>query len=97
MCRFAWNLWSGCLKWWNLCWVHPNEAKACFESWMAASFKGKQKKSWVVVFFVIVWTIWSCINKATLDGAEVSMVDTLAQVNHFCKLRCRDWDIDFKI
>lgn len=58
-CQISWEIWSHMFNWWGVT-TDPNsnpiENISCWKSHVARKFK---KQLWCLLFFVIVWSIWS--------------------------------------
>ncbi|MED6113242.1 hypothetical protein PIB30_118904 [Stylosanthes scabra] len=58
-CKASLAIWDEALNHWGVSWSSPGEMKGCFESWMGVQVRREQKVLWMIVFFSIIWEIWS--------------------------------------
>ena len=56
-CPVAWMLWYNCLKWWGIKWCYQNSTMEFFEAWEGAPCRGIEKKLWMSMMYVVLWTI----------------------------------------
>ncbi|GLT86737.1 hypothetical protein SLE2022_048560 [Rubroshorea leprosula] len=66
-CNTSFKLWTRCLSWWG---VHYALGNTCMDvSCQHIWFKGPKilRKSWNILWFAIVWTIWLSRNETTFQ------------------------------
>ena len=66
-CMLSWNIWSDCMRWWGFSWCCSNDPLAFFHAWCSLPFSGCERKMWITLFYVTVWTLRSIRNKMVFE------------------------------
>lgn len=66
-CMRSWRIWSDCFLWWELPWCCPNKSIAFFQAWCGAQFSGLERKMWVSLFYVVIWSLWNIRNRIVFE------------------------------
>ena len=67
-CSFSWKIWSGCFHWWEMNWCCQREPLEFFQAWCGIPFRGIEKKMWISLFYVVVWSLWNIRNRVVFEG-----------------------------
>lgn len=67
-CEFAWQVWSGVMKWWVMEWVCPSNLENLWCFWNSQKFKKFEKSCWIACFFAVMWSIWTGRNELVFNN-----------------------------
>ena len=62
-CSATWALWYNCFQWWGVIWCCPNDPISFFKAWEGTPFSGFERKLWISLIYVVLWTIWRVRNR----------------------------------
>lgn len=71
-CNFNWRIWCLCLSWEGVMWAMPVELKGQFEAWLDTNFSGSNRRTWSILFFVVIWASWKLRNKVVFEKVDAS-------------------------
>jgi len=57
-CYKHWLIWSKIINWWGLAWCCPGNLANLFSQWDSLVYGKFQKKTWVMLFFSVAWSMW---------------------------------------
>ena len=69
-CLLPWSLWTDCLSWWGITWCCPKNPASFFQAWCGVAFYGLEKKLWVMLFYVLIWSIWNIRNRIVFENMK---------------------------
>ena len=72
-CEFTWRIWCTCLKRSALSWVILNNLRVMFKAWIEVKLVAAQRKSWSLLFFVVIWSVRNLRNKVIFDKGDVNL------------------------
>ena len=84
-CEFAGFLWCQCLRKWNVNWAAPKDTMQFFESWLEIVLRRDSRKAWWIAFFVVIWTVWKCLNKCTFEQKVITKKEALGMAGSYFK------------
>lgn len=62
-----------------------------FEAQIESRLYGIQRKSWILLFFVVVWTIWGLRNKVIFENGVVQWDSTQECIRHRWLRWAKEW------
>ncbi|KAL9667293.1 hypothetical protein QQ045_001644 [Rhodiola kirilowii] len=86
-CRWTWNLWCMCIKWWGVIWVFTQSAKCLLESWRIYDTSKTYKRLWKTLCYATVWSIWEERNLRCFQKKKRS----LEEICELVKVRLAWW------
>ena len=86
-CNHTWKIWCSCFSWWGYSWCCHNQPRRFFDHWLGMKLHGFQKKLWISLFFVVIWSIWYERNQAVF----LNKIINWENVNYLIKLRLGYW------
>ena len=93
-CPLAWLLWHRCMQWWGIYWCLPNEPIVFFKAWEGAPYRGFERKLWISLLYVVLWTIWRIRNRVIFEQytpnweLEVQLIKT--RLGYWTRGWCQD-------
>jgi hypothetical protein len=57
-CLNHYIIWSKVNNWWGLAWCCSNSLSTLFSQWDSLVNDKFQKKTWLMLFFLVLWSIW---------------------------------------
>ncbi|KAL9683236.1 hypothetical protein QQ045_015055 [Rhodiola kirilowii] len=86
-CRWSWELWCSCLRWWGATWVFPQSVQSLLESWVIEGTTKSYKRIWKILCYAIIWSIWEERNKRCFQDKK----RTVEEICELVKVRVAWW------
>ena len=69
-CPATWFMWYKCFQWWGVNRCYRNYPIMFFKAWEGETFWGFERKLWLSLMYVVLWTIWRIRNKIIFEHQE---------------------------
>ncbi|GKU91870.1 hypothetical protein SLEP1_g5684 [Rubroshorea leprosula] len=79
-CSVTAKIWSMCFEWWGF---SIAIAGSCWDSFIqheSLATKSSERLGWIIVWFSLVWTIWTTRNEIIFRGKSMDLTKTFDQV-----------------
>ncbi|KAK3205489.1 hypothetical protein Dsin_019535 [Dipteronia sinensis] len=86
-CKWYWNIWISCMKWWGVSFCVPVSLLEWWKCWIGICTKNLLERAWFSLFFVVTWSIWEAMNGKVFRNVEVSN----GQVQDMIRFRVAWW------
>ncbi|KAK2647272.1 hypothetical protein Ddye_022467 [Dipteronia dyeriana] len=83
VCNWANKVWRECMGWWNIFSCSSSSIKDWVMVWNALCPSKSVNRTWNILFFAIVWTIWESRNEVVFHGLVASHQKALNTIK-FC-------------
>lgn len=85
-CKFAWEVWSSCYRWWGIQSVIPNDCCEHFEQHFY-QVNCTKKDGWMLIWCTCIWSIWLMRNDIIFKNAESDLLKVMEAI----KFRSWNW------
>ncbi|GLT67323.1 hypothetical protein SLA2020_396400 [Shorea laevis] len=86
-CDTSWKVWQACYAWWGIQSALKNEGWGHLQQHRGMVSNTMLNKSWYVIWFTVLWSIWLWRNQLMFKEGPVSFETTINQI----KLRSFTW------
>ena len=68
VCEWSNKVWRTCMGWWDVNVCSSSTVKEWVLVWNALCPSVSRKRTWNILFFAIIWTVWECRNEVVFQG-----------------------------
>lgn len=79
-CRYAWEVWSRIINWWEMVWVSPGKIYSLLSWWLSHKLKKVEKGIWDICLFSVLWSLWLERNQILFQGAEFELENLVDKI-----------------